>query len=53
MDISPLPHKQPYFSTQIEMASPTPAGTPMEDTAMGSSPIRPSQSDAARPFGAE
>ncbi|QSZ33791.1 hypothetical protein DSL72_005363 [Monilinia vaccinii-corymbosi] len=53
MDISPLPHKQPYFSTQIEIASPTPAGTPMEDTTMGSSPIRPSLSDAPKPFGAE
>lgn len=53
MDISPLPHKQPYFSAQIEMASPTPAGTPVEDTAMGSSPIRSSLLDAPKPFGAE
>ncbi|RAL66259.1 hypothetical protein DID88_005930 [Monilinia fructigena] len=52
MDISPLPHKQPYFSAQIEIASPTPGGTPMEDTTMGSSPIRPSLSDAPKPFGA-
>ncbi|KAM0132373.1 hypothetical protein ACHAP3_006410 [Botrytis cinerea] len=53
MDISPLPHKQPYFSAQIEMASPTPAGTPVEDTAMGSSPIRSNSLDASKPFGAE
>ncbi|CAD6454014.1 e56d127f-d170-4fcd-a9d3-82de1d748a83 [Sclerotinia trifoliorum] len=53
MDISPLPHKQPYFCAQIEIPSPTPAGTTTEDTTMGSSPIRPSLLDGSKPFGAE
>ncbi|TVY60743.1 M-phase inducer phosphatase [Lachnellula suecica] len=39
MDISPLPHKQPYFS-QIEVESPTPGHTQGDDV-MQSSPPRP------------
>ncbi|PQE29300.1 Rhodanese-like domain-containing protein [Rutstroemia sp. NJR-2017a BBW] len=53
MDISPLPHKQPYFSAQIEIHSPSPAGTPKEDVDMDSSPLRPSLLDASKPFAAE
>ncbi|TAQ89631.1 hypothetical protein B7494_g2040 [Chlorociboria aeruginascens] len=40
MDISPLPHKQP-FGAQIEVQSPTPNTTPIVDDLMDSSPPRP------------
>lgn len=51
MDISPLPHKQPYFA-QIE--SPTPGHTPTEEIAMPSSPPRPAFLEAPKPsYGAE
>ncbi|PVH79091.1 Rhodanese-like protein [Cadophora sp. DSE1049] len=51
MDISPLPHKQPYFAAQIEVQSPTP-GHVNEDM-MPSSPPRPAFLDAPRPNGLE
>lgn len=31
MDISPLPHKPPYFKAQITLPSPTPEQTPDEE----------------------
>lgn len=51
MDISPLPHKQPYFA-QIEIQSPTPGHTPditPDEIAMPSSPPRPAFLEAPRP----
>ncbi|RDW78002.1 rhodanese cycle control phosphatase [Coleophoma crateriformis] len=48
MDISPLPHKQPYFSTQIEIESPTPGTTPNEEDSVLSSPPGASLSEAPR-----
>lgn len=48
MDISPLPHKQPY-NTHIEVHSPTPLSTPEVDMEMPSSPPRPVE--APRPTG--
>jgi M-phase inducer tyrosine phosphatase len=48
MDISPLPHKQTYFS-QIEVQSPTPKSTPDEEVEMQSSPPRPVFVEAPRP----
>jgi len=48
MDISPLPHKQPYFA-QIEIQSPTPASTPSEEVSMQSSPPRPEFVEVPRP----
>ncbi|TVY16455.1 M-phase inducer phosphatase [Lachnellula arida] len=39
MDISPLPHKQPYFS-HIEIESPTPGHTPCAEDPVPSSPPR-------------
>jgi len=48
MDISPLPHKQPYFA-QIEVQSPTPGHTPTEDITMPSSPPRPAFLEAPKP----
>jgi M-phase inducer tyrosine phosphatase len=56
MDISPLPHKQPYFA-QIEIQSPTPGHTPdMVETAledvMPSSPPRPAVLEAPKPTNA-
>lgn len=47
MDISPLPHKQPYFA-QIEIQSPTPGHTPTE-IAIPSSPPRPTFLEAPKP----
>ena len=32
MDISPLPHKQPYFMAQVTLPSPSPQETPDEQT---------------------
>ncbi|KAL3419270.1 rhodanese-like domain-containing protein [Phlyctema vagabunda] len=49
MDISPLPHKQPYFSAQIEIESPTPGTTPAEDDMMQSSPPRAAFLSAPKP----
>lgn len=48
MDISPLPHKQPFFA-QID--SPTPG--PTEEIALPSSPPRPAFLEAPRPNGVE
>ena len=48
MDISPLPHKQPYFA-QIEVQSPTPVSTPDLEVTMESSPPRPEFLEAPRP----
>ncbi|RDW85156.1 rhodanese cycle control phosphatase [Coleophoma cylindrospora] len=48
MDISPLPHKQPYFSTQIEIESPTPGTTPNEEDPVLSSPPGASLLEAPR-----
>jgi len=31
MEVSPLPHKTPFASTQIEITSPTPISTPTVD----------------------
>lgn len=31
MDVSPLPHKAPYFVAQIALTSPSPEGTPCVD----------------------
>jgi len=31
MDISPLPHKAPYFTAQVTLPSPTPEETPDDD----------------------
>ncbi|PMD31391.1 Rhodanese-like protein [Hyaloscypha variabilis F] len=47
MDISPLPHKQPYFA-QIEVQSPTPGSTP-DEIVMPSSPPRPALFEAPKP----
>ncbi|KAL2060311.1 hypothetical protein VTL71DRAFT_9706 [Oculimacula yallundae] len=52
MDISPLPHKLPYFAAQIEIQSPTPEAV-NEDIMMPSSPPRPAFLDAPRPAGLE
>jgi M-phase inducer tyrosine phosphatase len=52
MDISPLPHKQPFSYAQIEVHSPTPVPTPEEDI-MRSSPPRPAFMETSRPNGAE
>jgi hypothetical protein len=32
MDISPLPHKMPYFVAQVTLPSPSPAETPDEQS---------------------
>jgi len=32
MDISPLPHKQPYFIAQVTLPSPSPVETPDEQS---------------------
>ncbi|CAG8983874.1 hypothetical protein HYALB_00005513 [Hymenoscyphus albidus] len=53
MDISPLPHKQPYFAS-MEVQSPTPGPTPntretSDEDVMQSSPPRPGFLDAPRP----
>ncbi|KAI9048272.1 hypothetical protein LZ554_008067 [Drepanopeziza brunnea f. sp. 'monogermtubi'] len=50
MDISPLPHKQPFFA-QIDMRSPTPGHA--NEVMMASSPPRPEFLDAPRPTGLE
>ncbi|KUJ18679.1 Rhodanese-like protein [Mollisia scopiformis] len=53
MDISPLPHKQPFFA-QIDIQSPTPGHTPTEEIVMPSSPPRPAFLEAPKPsYGAE
>ena len=31
MDVSPLPHKAPYFVAQVTLPSPSPEETPEED----------------------
>ncbi|TWU74533.1 cell division cycle- protein [Metarhizium rileyi] len=53
MDMSPLPHKAPFFS-QLEIASPTPGSTPSYDESMvldSPAPIsRQSSSEAANYF---
>lgn len=48
MDISPLPHKQPYFA-HIDIQSPTPGHTPTEDIVLPSSPPRPAFLEAPKP----
>lgn len=50
MDISPLPHKQPFFA-QIDLQSPTPGA--VDEMMMASSPPRPDFLDAPRPSGLE
>ncbi|KAG9233563.1 hypothetical protein BJ875DRAFT_485005 [Amylocarpus encephaloides] len=47
MDISPLPHKQPFFA-QIDVPSPTPGRSPDADV-MPSSPPKPACVEAPRP----
>jgi M-phase inducer tyrosine phosphatase len=49
MDMSPLPHKIPFFA-QIDIQSPTPGTTPVEDDMMLSSPPRPEFLEAPRPL---
>jgi M-phase inducer tyrosine phosphatase len=49
MDISPLPHKIPFFH-KVELQSPTPQHTPhLEDSLMQSSPPRQDFVEAPRP----
>lgn len=56
MEVSPLPHKTPFF-TQIEIASPTPGSTPIHDDEMmldSPAPIsRQSSLEPAKPIVAE
>ena len=39
MDISPLPHKEPYFKAQVTLPSPSPEETPDEDDTFISSDL--------------
>lgn len=41
MDISPLPHKAPYFVAQVALPSPTPEATPESEIAFDSNLLSP------------
>ncbi|KAB5580186.1 hypothetical protein GE09DRAFT_429028 [Coniochaeta sp. 2T2.1] len=50
MDISPLPHKAPFFSVaQVEIQSPTPAQSPADDMMMESPGLRPAFLEPPKP----
>jgi hypothetical protein len=50
MDVSPLPHKPPYFIAQVTLPSPTPESTPDPDDVISPDLLCPDDQPVAQPL---